>query len=100
MVKATHVVNQSGETIKIVLTDSAGRNTSHHLKHNNYVAIPTIDGSVSLSVFIKERCQWKDQCEVTYTAEANTSFIVEKEDGNMQIYRSVLGDIWKKNLGY
>ena len=95
----THVVNQTGETIKITLTDSNKDNTTQVIKDNDFVCIPTCKGRNTLSVITKSDTGWNQKASASYTHDSDRSFIVEKVDGEITIFRSKYGHIREKELG-
>ena len=114
----THIVNQTGETIKIILTDSNKDNTTQVIKDNGSVCIPTRWGRNTLSVFKRRGTyrkqkasaantddsdrsgtDWNPKASATYTDESNRSFIVGRVDGEINIFRSKQGNIWEKEEG-
>lgn len=95
----SHIVNQTGETIKIALTDSDNRNTIQVIKDNDVVCIPTCKGRNTLSVITKSgETGWNQKASATYTDDSDRSFIVEKVDGEINIFRSKYGHIREKEL--
>ena len=97
----THIVNGTGETIKITLTDSDNRNTSQVIEDKEFVCIPTGKGRNTLSVITKDRAgtAWNQKASAVYTDDSDRSFIVEKVDGEINIFRSKYGHIWEKESG-
>ena len=95
----THIVNQTGETIKITLTDSNKDNTTQVIKAEEFVCIPTRKGRNTLSVITKCGPNWNQKPSAAYTDNFDRSFIVEKVDGEITIFRSRYGHIWEKDLG-
>ena len=115
----THIVNQTGETIKIILTDSNKDKTTQVIKDNGSVCIPTCWGRNTLSVFTRRGTyrkqkasaaanaddsgrsgtDWNIKASATYTDDSNRSFIVGKVDGEINIFRSKQGNIWEKEEG-
>lgn len=97
----THIVNKTGETIKIVLTDSDNRNTVQVIEDKDYICIPTCKGRNTLSVVTKNSTGtgWNPKTSATYTDDSDRSFIVEKVDGEINIFRSVYGQIHQKETG-
>ena len=114
----THIVNQTGETIKITLTDSNKDDTTQVIKDNDSVCIPTCRGRNTLSVRTKRvthrkqkapaantddsdrsGTDWNPKASATYTDDSGRSFIVEKVDGEINVFRSKEGHIREKELG-
>lgn len=114
----THIVNQTGETIKIILTDSNKANTTQVITDNRSVCIPTCWGRNTLSVFTRRGTyrkqkasaantddsgrsgtDWNREASATYTDNSNRSFIVGKVDGEINIFRSRQGNIWEIEEG-
>ena len=95
----THIVNQTGETIKITLTDKNKDNTTQVIKDNEFVCIPTCEGRNTLSVITKCGSDWNKKASAAYTDDSDRSFIVEKVDGEITIFRSKYGHIREKELG-
>ena len=114
----THIVNQTGETIKITLTDSNKDDTTQVIKDNDFVCIPTCRGRNTLSVITKRvthrkqkapaantddsdrsGTDWNPKASATYTDDSGRSFIVEKVDGEINVFRSKEGHIREKELG-
>lgn len=99
----SHIVNQTGETIKITLTDNEDRNTVQVIKDNDVVCIPTSRGRNTLSVITKsgkDETTWNQQASASYTDDSDRSFIVEKVDGEINIFRSKYGHIREKELSH
>jgi len=95
----SHIVNQTGETIKITLTDSDNRNTTQVIEDKDFVCIPTCRGRNTLSVITKsDQTGWNNKASATYTDDSDRSFIVEKVDGEINIFRSKYGHIREKEL--
>lgn len=100
----THIANATHETIKIVLTDNDGRNTTQIIPSAEYVCIPTSKGAVSVSIFRKDTSDgsfkaWRTLTEAVYSMSSDRSFIVDVLEGNLQIYRAKYGKIWEKDTG-
>lgn len=112
----THIVNQTGETIKIILRDSNKANTTQVITDNRTVCIPTCWGRNTLSVFTRRgtyrkqkasaantddsgRSDWNREASATYTDDSNRSFIVGKVDEEINIFRSRQGNIWEIEEG-
>lgn len=97
----SHIVNDTGEVIKITLTDSDNRNTTQIIQHGEFVCIPTCKGRNTLSVITKSSAgtEWNTKASASYTDDSDRSFIVEKVDGEVNICRSKYGDICKKETG-
>ena len=92
----THVYNNTGDDIKIVLTDSYDRNTTHVLRDQEVTCIPTPHGTNTVSVFEKEnnKSNFKDLADASYTNYSDRSFIVKRNlEGHVQIVRSVYGSV-------
>jgi hypothetical protein len=96
----THVVNKTGETIKVVLTDTDKRNTTQIIEAGAYVCIPTPHGRGTLTVFRKQADgSYPPKAEATYTDDSDRSFIVKLVDGRANVVRSVYGNIWEEETG-
>lgn len=94
----THIANGTGETIKITLTDKNRQNTTQVIKNNDFVCIPTCKGRNTLSVTTKDsKGVWKLKVSAAYTDDSDRSFIVEKVDGEINIFRTKYGKIWVKD---
>ena len=95
----THIANNSGEPIKAVLKDSSGNETSKVIDHKKHVAIPTPNGTVQLDVYLYlEDSKYGPNPEAQYSAESDTSFIVETVgSGTLDISKSMYGNVWKKD---
>jgi len=88
----THIYNNCGEIIKILLTDSNNRNTSRILEDEQLTCIPTIEGSNTISVFRKQDDDSFQQTpDAVYTDKSDISFIIIKENNFVQIVRSKYG---------
>ena len=96
----THIANNSGGTIKAVLKDPSGNQTSQVIDHGQYKVIPTSHGTLQLDVY-RDASKYGPNPEAQYSAESDTSFIVETVgSGTLNISRSVYGNIWKKDENY
>ena len=91
----THVANATEEIIKIVLTDRDGRNTSQIIPPKDSVCVPTPYGRVTVTVY----CDSSSQGEASYTDDSNRGFIVKRVGGQLNVVRSVYGDIWREDHG-
>ena len=97
----SHVVNQSDQTVKVVLRDSDGRNTTQILGPWDVCVIPTPEGRVNVSVF--KETSWggfSGSASATYPAHSDTSFIVKSINSHPTILRSVYGNIHKVDNRY
>ena len=94
----SHVANGTDQTIKVVLTDNNNRNTSQIIEDGNHCCIPTIHGTVTLSVF-PEESQGNGFVTTSVASLQNNSdrsFIVKKDNsGRINIYRAKYGTIWQ-----
>ena len=99
---SSHVANGTDQTIKIVLTDNNNRNTSQIIEDGNHCCIPTIHGTVTLSVFPEESQGngFVTKSVASFTSDSNHSFIVKKDNnGRINIYRAMDGTIWEIESG-
>jgi hypothetical protein len=95
---SSYVANGTDQTIKIVLTDNNNRNTSQIIEDGNHSCIPTIHGTVTLSVFPEESQgnAFVTKSVASFTSDSNHSFIVKKDNsGRINIYRAKYGTIWE-----
>ena len=86
----TVVVNDTNKTIKIILTDKDKRNTSQIIEHGENCTIPTIRGSVTLTVFPEEPNgeEFVTTSEASFTNDSDRNFIVMKDSkGRINISR-------------
>ena len=94
----SHVANGTDQTIKIVLTDNNNRNTSQIIEDGTHCCIPTIHGTVTLSVF-PEESQGNGFVTTSVASlknDSDRSFIVKKDNsGRINIYRAKYGTIWQ-----
>ena len=98
----TVVVNDTDQTIKVILNDNNKRNTSQIIEPHAQSIIPTIHGTVTLSVF-PENSQGNGFVTTSvacYTNESNRNFIVMKgERGRININRLRHGSTTKIQHG-
>ena len=95
----SEILNNTGKTIKIILTDSDNRNTVQVIEKFSSVCIPTPKGRNTLSVIVKSGTGWNQKASATYTDDSGYSFIVENVDGEINIFRGEHGDFWVKKTG-
>ena len=69
----THIVNQTGETIKIILKDSNKANTTQVITDNRTVCIPTCWGRNTLSVFTRRGTYRKQKASAANTDHSDHS---------------------------
>ena len=98
----SHVTNDTGQTIKIVLTDNNNRNTSQIIKAAEQCIIPTTHGTVTLSVYPEEPQgnAFVTTSVASFTIDSDRSFVVMKDNsGRINIYRAKNGSIWETEDG-
>jgi hypothetical protein len=86
----TVVVNDTEQTIKVVLTNNNDRNTSQIIQSNKQCIIPTVHGQVTLSVFpeVLNSDTFVTTSVANFTNESNRNFIVKQEKkGRININR-------------
>ena len=100
---SSHIVNQSETMIKILLregSEAEGRYTTQVIEPGKHVVIPSDGSRLTLFAYSRSSDIWSEKAEAVYTAASNTNFIVDHgPDGNLQIWRSVYGNINQKNEG-
>lgn len=98
----THVYNNTGEEIKIALTDTNNRNTTYVLSVQEVVCIPTPHGSNTVSVFKKDKTtsNFMGQAVAAYTNNSDRSFIVKTDShGHFNIVRAKYGTVRVEDTG-
>ena len=88
----SHIANHTDTEVKVVITDSNDRNTTQILgprgSGNDVVCIPTVYGSVTASVFLKEGGKFQQCSSASYTNESDRSFIIKRAGGGVNIVRA------------
>ena len=88
----THIYNDSGETVKVILSDSNHEKIDKILEHEKLICIPTIHGINTIFVYkMVEGGQFSDAPEATLTDKSDISFIVTKVGKYLEVSRSKYG---------
>ena len=99
----SHIVNHTDTEVKVVLTDANDRNTTQILEPrgcgNDVVCIPTVQGSVTASVFLKEDGQYQQYSSASYTNDSDRSFIIKRAGNGINIVRSKYNHIHEEDTG-
>ena len=86
----SHVVNNTNQPIKVVLTDNNNRNTSQIIEPGQLCIMPTVHGAVTLSVYPEEPIgnAFVTTPVACFTNESNRNFSVKKDEkGRININR-------------
>ena len=90
----THIYNDSGEVVRVVLTDNNKRNTIRLIDQNQLICIPTVHGVNTVSVFSRlDDGKFSGIANGCYTDESDRSFIIVKTQKGLEIVRSKYGYI-------
>ena len=90
----SHIVNETSNVIKVILTDSNNQNATQTINPGQYVVFPTPRGQITVSVFRHLGSnQYNDTADASYTDNSDRSFIVKEAGGSLNIVRSVYGNI-------
>ena len=93
-----HVLNDTTEPIKVVLTDEDNQDSSQIISPSEHVCFPTPHGRVTLSVFRQlGSSQFSQNPEAVYTDDSDRSFIVKQAGGSLTIVKSVFEIFIKRN---
>ena len=88
----SHIVNHTDTDVKVVITDSNDRNTTQILgpkgRGNDVCCVPTVHGSVTASVFLKEGGEFQQLSSASYTNDSDQSFIIKRAENGVNIVRS------------
>lgn len=99
----SHIVNHTDRVVKVVITDSNNRNSTHILrpkgKPDDVVCVPTVKGSVTASVFLKEGGAFGQYAVACYTNKSDRSFIIKNAGRSVNIVRSKYGHIHEEDKG-
>ena len=95
----THIANSTELVVKVVLTDTNGRNTSKIIPSGKYVCIPTPHGRVSVTAFRLTDKESGPKPEAAYTDDSDRSFIIKMVEGKLDFVRSKYGSIWQEDSG-
>jgi len=88
----THIYNDCGETVKIILSDSNSQKKQYTLENEQLICIPTVQGVNTIFVY-----KWIDNGTFSNTAEASCtdksdiSFIVKKVGRFLEVVKSKYG---------
>ena len=93
----SHIANHTDTEIRVVLTDNNNRNTTQILGprgwENDVVCIPTVHGSVTVSVFLREGGKFRRFSSASCTDNSDRSFIIKRVGNGVNIVRAKYGSI-------
>ena len=98
-----HVVNDSKETVKIVVTDYENKNSTMVLAPGNVHAFPMEKwqggnyGKITASLFRMVDGKWSEKAVACYTGTTDTSFIIDHgPEGTLALWQAVYGTLHDK----